>query len=388
MGIFNIHLLTTLEENPLAHFCHPLPETIQIATHQAQKERPYESLITLLKNESQTVLVLEGHALNDRRLLNLLIKSRQDLVIVSPGGENPAAIARLSQSSLSVIETLPSGNLSEGLKSLVEKGQLNSYNFQNFDPYLDNLRREVPPYLLKIENETQFKEAEYILKQTVHKGVLELVAKYIHPPLEFGSVKLIAETEITPNQITLVWLVMAVLVLPLFMKGLLLPGIILSALVGVLDGVDGKLARLTLRFSKTGDRLDHVSGVIYDALWYLALGWYFSGGNLYSIEAYTTYALLGFYIIHRVVPGIFRALFGREIYDYQKIDVFARLIGARMNNNVWLLLLGILIGYPRETFYLIAIWMGLTACWFVVRLSWVSINELFTEKKYQFSNEG
>lgn len=386
LGCNRIIIATTDDIKPFEHFCHPLPKSLSVTIEKTDRENAFTGLARLLEESTSPVVVLEGHALNDRRLLKILFTMHHDVAILPSTGKNPAGAARLSLATLPLVQENSAATLTELLREGVAAKRIESYNLNHFNPYLDNLRREVPPYLLKIENEAEFREAENILKQTVHKGVLELVAKYIHPPLEFGMVRLIDETEITPNQITIVWLILAGLTVPLFMKGYLLLGIILAAISGILDGVDGKLARLTLRYSKTGDRLDHVGGAIYDAIWYLALGWYFSGGDFHSTGAYVTYLLLVSYILHRLIPGVFRAVHGREIYDFSKIDIFARLIGARMNNNVWLFLLGVLLGYPKEVYYFICIWMAITAVWYIVRFIWVSIHSQVIEKKFQLSS--
>ena len=74
------------------------------------------------------------------------------------------------------------------------------------------------------------------------------------------------------------------------------------------------------------------------------------------------------YCVERIVPGIFKKLHGREIYDYAKIDRFMRLIGSRMNNNIWLLLIATTLGWPKEGFYFISLWMLVTASWHTLRL--------------------
>jgi hypothetical protein len=130
---------------------------------------------------------------------------------------------------------------------------------------------------------------------------------------------------------------------------------------------------LTLRFSKAGDLLDHVGNAVFDAFWYLALGWYFSGGDFHSTAATFTVILIIAYTVERVVPAIFLKLHKAEIWDYEKIDVFVRLICSRMNNNIWVLTFGVLFGFPRETFYFISIWMLITAVWHTLRLIHVSL---------------
>jgi len=385
LGIKRIYITTIPDVNPLSHLCRPVPGSLDITQEIVDQNEPYRQLCSLLKKDGTPILLLAGHALNDRRVIKELLAAGNDAAAISRFGRNPGCAACLSLDSLNAFGDHARENLTRTLKSAMNAGVIAQLDFRNFNPYIENLRREIQPYILKIENQAQFREAESVLKQTVHKGVLEFVAKYIHPPLEFAGVRLIDETKITPNQVTIFWLILATLTIPLFMKGYLLIGIILAAVSGILDGVDGKLARLTLRYSKSGDLLDHVGGAIFDAIWYLALGWYFSGGNPQSTGAIFTYVLFISYLFHRIIPGLFRAAHHHEIYDYGNIDIFARLIGARMNNNIWLLLIGIVLGYAREAYYLICIWMAVTAAWYIFRFLWVT----FTPKhvrQFQLTN--
>ncbi len=384
-GIQTVVILTREGDTPVEHFCHGLSRSIELRIETAGRSGALPSLLALIKSSEQPVIALEGHALNDRRLLNLLVNNSHDLAILPTFGHAPAGLARLSKDCLEGLEGVVAFSLTELIETAVAENRLPAYDLSQFDTYMDNLRRRVPPYAIRVEDEVTYREAETILKRTVQKGVLEVVGKFIHPPLEFGAVRLIAEKPITPNQITIVWVLLALSVIPLYLTGHLLLGTIFAALVGILDGVDGKLARLTLRFSEAGDKLDHISGTINDALWYMALGWYFSGGNLHSRPAMFAFLLLGSYLIHRIVPGLFRGFYAREIYDYEKIDEFARLIGARVNNNVWVFLIGILLGKARESFYVISVWMAITALWFIVRFAWVSYQHRGVEKQFELS---
>ena len=360
-------VLTTEKIDPVKQFCHTLPKSLKVSLI-FDDSNPFQSLVSELSKGKDFILALEGHALNDRRILKRLLEVESSGALISPTGRNRAGVAVLSSSEISFIENQSKKNLTVMLSQAIQSSKLRGFDLSGFEPYIENLRREMAPFLLLIETPEQLKEADQLLRKTAHKGVLEFVAKYIHPPLEFGMTRLIAHTKITPNLITAIWLILAAITIPLFATGKLFLGIILAAVSGVLDGVDGKLARLTLRFSKTGDLLDHVGGTIYDAIWYLALGWYFANGDSNSTAAYFTYILFGAYVVQRAVPGLFKKLHGSEIYDYAPIDIFVRLIGSRMNNNIWILMVAIIFGWAQEAFYFISIWMLATATWHILRL--------------------
>ncbi len=361
---------TSAKNEPLKHFCHPLPKQLQCTFIVVNPSDPFESLRHKLQESKQMVLVVEGHALNDRRVLMGLIHANSATGVVSPKGGSRAGAAIISSSEALLFET--PGEITPIITAAIQNCKISNLDLSNFETYITNLRTHIAPFLLLVERSEHLKEAEQILRQTVHKGVNDFVARYIHPPLEFGAVRLLACTPVTPNQITIFWVILAGLIIPLFATGHLLTGIFLAALCGILDGIDGKLARLTLRFSKAGDLLDHVSNTIFDGMWYLALGWYFSKGDLNSIAANLTFILFISYCVERIVPGIFKKIHGVEIYDYEKIDRIVRLVGSRMNNNVWILMLGIILGFAQQAFYFVSLSMLATASWHTLRLFWVT----------------
>jgi len=371
LGVREVLVEARAGEDPTQQFCLKSPKSIKITvTH---NDTSFQSLIRLIADSNQPVLAIEGHALNDRRLLRLLLASESPVGVFPPSGGSRAAAAVVDQSTVSIFSTAEPPDLTTTLCDAMAAGKLAKMNLDDFNPYIDNLRRRISPYLVAVHNESDLQEADNLLRLTVHKGVLEFVAKYIHPPLEFGAVKWLTCTPITPNQITIVWLILGALVIPLFAKGYMLTAVILAAICGVMDGIDGKLARLTLQYSKVGDLLDHIGGTLYDAVWYVAIGWYFVVTDPRpTAEVYATILFFS-YLLERLIPGIFRKLHGAEIYDYEEIDIFVRFIGSRMNNNIWLFMVGVFFGLAEQTFYFISIWMLATAVWHAGRLLYVTL---------------
>ena len=372
LGIEEVVVVTVEELHPRKHFCYPLPKALEISFVIANHSDPFESLRTELQKSGHLILVLEGHSLNDRRVIKKLISSNSNCGVISPTGIKKAGAAVLSDSETSLFVKNYSTNLTSILLEAIQNSKIQNLNLLNFEKHVVNLRREIDPFLLLVEDSGELKEADQFLRLTVHKGVNDFVAKYIHPPLEFAGTRLLLYTPMTPNQVTIFWVLLAVSTIPLFATGHLLLGTLLAALYGILDGIDGKLARLTLRFSKSGDLLDHVTDTVYDGLWCLAMGWYFSKGDLNSTAAQFTFIFFTSYVVERIVPGIFKKLHGREIYDYEEIDKVMRLVGSRRNNNLWFLMIGIILGFAREAFYTVSIWMLATASWHTVRLIWVT----------------
>jgi hypothetical protein len=373
LGVSEVVVLVSSGNESVWHFRHRPLWTQKISRVVSNDNDPFKSLRAGLRTANGNILILEGHALNDRRILEKLVNADSVAAIISPTGLRKAGAAVLSSSEATLLERTTAGTVTGFVRKGIQKGEVPALDLTGFDPYLYHLRRVVPPYLLLVEDARQLVEADDVLRRTVHKGVNDFVAKYIHPPLEFGALRFLVDTPVTPNQVTTLSLIISALVIPLFAYGHLLTGLVLAAVKGVLDGIDGKLARLVMLCSKTGDRLDHIGDVIFDALWYLALGWHFSSGDLSSTEAFFTKLLICSYIVERIVPGIFKKMHTYEIYDYGEVDKIARLIGSRINNNVWLMMIGILIGKAQEAFYIISLWMLTTASWHTFRLIYITL---------------
>ncbi|RMD96989.1 MAG: CDP-alcohol phosphatidyltransferase family protein, partial [Calditrichaeota bacterium] len=276
LGVEKIYIATSQRLNPLRHLNYSLPKSATVETVIVSEHDPFAPLRVLLQQADAAVLLLQGHALNDRRILRRLLALDMDVVLVSAVGQNPGVAARVSSQSLPVFQELHTHDLAQLLRQAMDKHMILQKNSNSLNPYIANLRREVQPFILKIESNAQYREAKSVLEQTAHKGVNDFVAKFIHPPLEFGLARALVPMKVSPNQVTIFWLLLAAVATVLFLRGQILAGSLLAALSGILDGVDGKLARLTLRYSHAGDLLDHVGNTIFDAIWYLAMGWYFS----------------------------------------------------------------------------------------------------------------
>jgi phosphatidylglycerophosphate synthase len=371
LGFEEIVVLTLPEAAGAMRIKHPLPDSLTVRFDMAENATSFDRLVQYLKASETLVLVMQGNVLHDKRLLDLLANTRSACGLLAPK-HTRGAVAVLSTAEDTLLDTRFQGTLAARIQGCVEAGLLPRVDLSSVDPYLKHLRRTLEPFIIEIETENDLAKADATLRQTVQKGTNDFVAVYIHPPLEFGITRLLAKTKVTPNQVTFLGMIFSSLAVYLFATGYLVAGILCAATKGILDGVDGKLARLHIKYSKFGDALDHIGDIIFDALWYVALGWYFSKGDLSSTAATFTVILLTAYWIQRIVPGVFARRFGREIYDYEEIDRFVRLVGSRMNNDVWIMIPGFLLGYAQVFFYGVCIWMAATALWYTSRLLYVS----------------
>ena len=192
------------------------------------------------------------------------------------------------------------------------------------------------------------------------KGPSDLLAAYVHRPIENWIVLRLIDTPITPNQLTLLTNAVAYVVTALYYLGYLLPGSLLSFIVGVMDGLDGKLARAKDMMTKVG-KLEHALDLLYEFSWLAALALYLSrsSGSPEPIAyAMTAIILIAFY---RYCYDIFGKMMGVSLDVYGPFErVFRRVAGRRNLYNIHILV-AILLGVPAIALKTITIHAALTA---------------------------
>src|SRR5690606_1225293 len=120
----------------------------------------------------------------------------------------------------------------------------------DIETYAPNRRRVVPLLWRAPANRAEADRATRELQRSAQKGCLDWPARYLHPPVEDAIVRLLLPTRITPNIVTVVTGLVGFAGVFAFAGGWLWAGLVLMLLNGPLDGVDGKLARTRLEFSR------------------------------------------------------------------------------------------------------------------------------------------
>lgn len=234
--------------------------------------------------------------------------------------------------------------------------------------YLPNLRRHRAPFVLTIATRDDLAAAERITFEAVYKGVTDVVTKYVYPGIVRLIVRWLAPTMITPNQVTAVSMVLSFGAIPVFAVGHLGIAIAMGLVMSVLDSVDGKLARLTFRESKTGNWMDHGSDFVYFGLWLAAVG-------IVAGTGAARWVLPGAWLLDKAIVGIFKLVRGRELNDWAPIDAAFRLIVIRRNIFLLVLLAGVVAGRPDVAVALLAAWAVIGAVFHTVRGLWIVITD-------------
>ena len=126
-----------------------------------------------------------------------------------------------------------------------------------------------------------------------------------------------------------------------------------------LDTVDGKLARSTLSSSKWGDIFDHGLDLVHPPFWYVAWAYGLAAqGYVWSPSLFwwVIGAILGGYLLQRVMEGIAIKWLGLEIHIWRPIDTLFRQVTARRNPNLIILSLLTIAGRPDLGLIGVAAW--------------------------------
>lgn len=244
------------------------------------------------------------------------------------------------------------------------------------DGYLQKTRKHVVPYILPITQPDHLREAERTTFSAVYKGATDFITKWVffHPTR--WIVKAISPSSITPNQITLVSMVLSFgAIIPFFM-GRYVEAVIMGFTMALLDTIDGKLARTTLRTSTSGDLLDHVSDTVYLLLWYVGLGWSLSDGRILDLgdpAARIHAVLLLAFVADKIITGLYKRIYGFELHDYTRLDYVARIFIARRNPFLVGMVIALVAGRPMWGIHIIAAWYVATFAFHLFRFIYIPL---------------
>jgi phosphatidylglycerophosphate synthase len=232
------------------------------------------------------------------------------------------------------------------------------------------LRKREQPFLMILEP-ASVRAAERASYFGAYKGVTDLLTKYLWPEWALVLTRLAARLPVSPNAVTAIGALLCVVTTILFWRGDYWIGMATALGFMVLDTVDGKLARCTITSSKWGNIFDHGIDLIHPPFWWYAWGvGLIAYGRPLDARAFATVMaviVLG-YVAQRVIEGAFMRLYGMHIHVWRKADSDFRLITARRNPNMVILLVSLLLGRPDLGLIAVAIWTMVSCLFHLVRL--------------------
>ena len=234
------------------------------------------------------------------------------------------------------------------------------------------LRKRARPFVLPLdpENPEPVERAAY---DAAYKGVSDVLTLYLWRRPAFHLTRWAARARLTPNFVTLIGAFFCLLAFFLFWNGQYWWGALSGFIFMVLDTVDGKLARVTGASSKWGHVLDHGIDLVHPPFWWWAWehGLASYGRPLEPVYAVIIlWTIVGSYAAQRVIEGLSIKRFGgMEIHVWQPLDSKFRLITARRNPNMVILVASLLFEKPDVGLELVAWWTLISLIFHAVRLA-------------------
>jgi len=322
---------------------------------------------------ARPLLVLAASDVVDPRILAHLAGAPVDLVFFEPDAPSRGAAFRLPADAEGPEDSETS--VRAVAEASLGRGDLKAFDPADFDPYVRKLRRELAPYLFRVDDDASVARVERFLFWSNYKGSTDFMTRYVYPPLVWAMVRPLARRRVHPNWITGINWLACFGAIPFFAEAQWVPGLALAYWMSVLDSVDGKLARLTHTTSTIGDLADHGLDIIHPPFWYLAWGYALGGGTTAALPFQAALVNLGLYAADRIVTAIFRQRTGTSIHGVTPLDVRMRTVISRRNVNLALFTLALAVDAVAGThvwalgaFYFTIVWQGLSLLWHTQRL--------------------
>jgi len=238
------------------------------------------------------------------------------------------------------------------------------------------LRKRERPFVLPLDPADP-EPVERAAYDASYKGVTDLLTLYLWRRPAFYLTRWAAEAGLSPNMVTAVGAVLCVLAFFLFWEGQYWLGVVSAFVFMVLDTVDGKLARCTGTSSHWGNLFDHGIDLIHPPFWWWAWAHGLAAYGRPLEPIYVTmllWAIIGGYVAQRLIEGLFvRRYGGMHIHVWRPIDSRFRLITARRNPNMVLLVAALLFGRPDVGLELIALWTIVSLIFHAVRMAQATV---------------
>jgi phosphatidylglycerophosphate synthase len=237
------------------------------------------------------------------------------------------------------------------------------------------LRKRERPFVMRLDpaDPDPVERAAY---NASYKGVTDILTLYLWRKPAFYLTRWTAQAGLSPNSVTAVGAVFCLLAFVFFWRGDYWLGVLSGFTFMVLDTVDGKLARCTGASSNWGNVFDHGIDLVHPPFWWWAwahgLGAY--GRPLEPVYAtMVLWAIIGGYVAQRLIEGVFVRRFNRmHIHVWRPVDSKFRLVTARRNPNMVILVASLLVGRPDAGLVLVAFWTIISLIFHAVRYAQAS----------------
>lgn len=342
-----------------------------------------QTLLEKVGSEAARWLVIPAGIYCDARLLGALRDQKMPAVLID---SDPPEIVRpliknLTQTTRgllcgpvlltkNVVPTLsPGGSFIDQLKEWIDTGKVDIVDAATQPDYIVSMRRHVRPLCFPAPPPIHRALAEQLVLDTGQKGTLDLPS-YIHAPIENRIVARLCQTQITPNQLTMFGFALGCSTTIEFAFGWIGLGTLTALVFGVVDGLDGKQARVKIETTERGER-EHELDYFVETSWWVAIAFHLWRSGQCPNAFYFLALFIGSDLVDRLAKRQAEIATGRQLVDIAPFDRAFRLIARNRNVYVWTLACGLLLGAVGQTYTTICVWAAVTAAIHLLRSLWI-----------------
>jgi phosphatidylglycerophosphate synthase len=329
----------------------------------------------LLEQTAERFLIVPANIYCDARLLAALCANNSSAALIDSNPpefarnliRNPCGPALITRDFLFALS--PGAPFFNQLTKNIDHAKIDVVDAANQDDYIVSMRRHVRPFCFFARREQDRRVAERIILDSAQKGTLDLPA-YVHAPVETALISLLCKTPISPNQITIAGLFIGVSATVAFVAGRIGLAILAALIFGIVDGLDGKQARVKIETTERG-KWEHHFDYLIENSWWAAIALYLWRRGQLPDAFYLLALLIGSHLLDEFVKRRAKIAVGRLLDDLTPFDRAFRLIAARRNIYVWVLALGFLLNAFPQSYAVICGWAGLSAVVHLLRSVWI-----------------
>jgi phosphatidylglycerophosphate synthase len=376
LGFRSALVFSTTPENIGAELAKRSWASEQITVHLASGPiGPLTPQLVLEQSSSERFLIVPANIYCDARLLAALCAKDSSAALVDPNPpqfarhliQSPCGPALVTRNFLLACSTI--APFFEELKSKVDAGRIDIVDAAGEDDYVVSMRRRVRPLCFSAPPERNRRVAERVILDSAQNGTLDLPA-YIHGPIETAIISFLCKTRITPNQITIGGFVIGCGATAAFALGRVGLGILAALIFGIVDGLDGKQARVKIETTKRG-KWEHNLDYFIENSWWAAIAFQLWRSGQFPDAFYFLALLVGSRLLHEFAKRRATMAKGRLLDDVAPFDRAFRLIAARRNVYVWILACGFLLDAFPQSYAVICGWAAFSAAVHLARSIWI-----------------
>jgi phosphatidylglycerophosphate synthase len=329
----------------------------------------------LLEQTAERFLIVPTNTYCDARLLAALCANNSSTALVDSNPpefarnliRNPCGPALVTREFLFALP--PAAPFLNELTKNIDHAKTDVLDAAKQDDYIVAMRRHVRPLCFRVPLDQDRRRAERIILDSAQKGTLDLPA-YVHAPIETALISLLCKTPITPNQITIAGLIIGCSATVAFVTGRVGLGILAALIFGIVDGLDGKQARVKVETTERGKWEHHLDYLIENS-WWAAIAFYLWRSSQFSNAFYFLGLLIASHLLDESAKRWAKVVKGRLLDDISPFDRAFRLVAARRNIYVWMLAFGFLLNAFPQSYAIICGWAIVSAVVHLVRSIWI-----------------